>query len=135
MVNMPLDMFETVSDPFALVCSIVAGVALIAFIGYMIFGGLSEDDPLDYVLNLLILIVIIFVSGSVAAAVPEEVTNTAEIQSTIQQEYGISVSEQTVQTMYDSTHSDEQGPWFAEDISGMVHEYTIINDKIIFIQP
>lgn len=68
-----------------------------------------------------------------AEAAPEEVTNTAEIQSTIQQEYGISVSEQTVQAMYASTHSDERGPWFVEDTSGMVHEYTIINDKIIFI--
>lgn len=132
---MPLNMFETASDPISFIFSVIADLALIGFLVYMVLGDRKDHDPLDYVLNLFILIVIIVVSGSIAAATPEEVTNSTEIQSTIHQKYGISVTEQTVQAMYESTYSDEPGPWFAEDTSGMAHEYTIINDKIIFIQP
>lgn len=130
---MLVSMFETAFDPISLGCLIVAVMTLIVFTGYASFGD-SDNDKSLYMSNLFILAIIIAVSGSIAMVKPMEVTNIAEIQSIIHQEYGISITDQTVQSMYESIRSGERGPWFAEDTSGMVHEYTIVNDKIIFIQ-
>ncbi len=61
------------------------------------------------------------------------VTNVDEVRSVIQQEYGIELTDESIQALYSTSGNRYKEYQYVADVEGQVHPYTIVGDSFYFI--
>lgn len=62
------------------------------------------------------------------------VTNVDEVRSVIQQEYGIELTDESIQALYLTSGNRYKEYQYFADVEGQVHPYAIVGDSFYFIR-
>lgn len=148
---MSFDIFDVVfPDPLSYVTQAdVIGwltcitISLVIFIGLFLFANSVNDEPLiqkrflfPWAIGLGILLFGVLVYSKAVAGMmfaDPIVTNVDEVKSAIQQEYGIELTDESIQALYSASGNRYREHQYVADVHGQVHPYAIVGNSFYFI--